>query len=147
MMWLPRNDKYYLSDWFAITKSTWHLKIRCDIILNYKKTCHGVATPTGTDTNGVISMDNDPHVDNNIKLSPNQQEKLGYLYIHTRLDTNEVFYVGISRVDKGKYKRSKDKRQRNNKSQNSAKRKGQAGKDSGVFWRGSCRLVEMWPMW
>ena len=60
-------------------------------------------------------MDNDPHVDNNIKLSPNQQEKLGYLYIHTRLDTNEVFYVGISRVDKGKYKRSKDKRQRNNK--------------------------------
>jgi len=37
---------------------------------------------------------------------------MAYVYIHTRLDTNDVFYVGISKNDDD-YKRSKIKNKRN----------------------------------
>jgi len=41
------------------------------------------------------------------------QEKIGYVYRHIRLDKNEVFYIGIGTMDKGKYYRAYFKHGRN----------------------------------
>jgi hypothetical protein len=39
---------------------------------------------------------------------------MAYVYKHTRLDTNEVFYIGIGSDSEGKYKRAYNKQFRNN---------------------------------
>jgi len=39
---------------------------------------------------------------------------MAYLYIHTRLDKNEIFYVGIGKDTNGKYLRAFSKRKRSN---------------------------------
>jgi hypothetical protein len=57
-------------------------------------------------------MDNNPQKDNNTSLNKNQ-EKIGYVYRHIRLDKDEVFYIGIGTMDKGKYDRAYDKYGRN----------------------------------
>jgi len=38
---------------------------------------------------------------------------MAYLYIHTRLDKNEIFYVGIGKDTNGKYTRAFSKKRRN----------------------------------
>lgn len=47
-------------------------------------------------------------VNDNINHSENQEQKLGYVYRHIRLDTNMPFYIGISTLNDGSYKRSKN---------------------------------------
>jgi hypothetical protein len=46
------------------------------------------------------------------KKSKNQEERLGYIYRHIRLDTNMPFYIGIGTMDNGKYERAYDKNSR-----------------------------------
>lgn len=38
---------------------------------------------------------------------------MAYVYTHTRLDTNEIFYVGIGKDSNGKYERAKESNKRN----------------------------------
>lgn len=52
-------------------------------------------------------------VNDNINQSKNQEQKLGYVYRHIRLDNNEVFYIGISTINDGKYTRAYEKDGRN----------------------------------
>lgn len=54
-----------------------------------------------------------PQENNNTNESLNQEQKLGYIYRHIRLDKNEVFYIGKGTNTNGQYYRSKEKSSRN----------------------------------
>lgn len=51
-------------------------------------------------------MDIVPQTDNTTNKSLIQEQKLGYVYRHIRLDTNEVFYIGKGTNTDGKYARA-----------------------------------------
>lgn len=57
---------------------------------------------------------NDPQEDINTNQETNQEQKLGYVYRHIRLDTNVPFYIGISTVNNGKHTRAYEKEKRSN---------------------------------
>lgn len=47
-------------------------------------------------------------------MTLNNYTNMAYVYLHTRLDTNEIFYVGIGKSDTDNFKRSRSIKQRNN---------------------------------
>lgn len=64
-------------------------------------------------TPGMIISDANSCENNITNQSEIQEQKLGYVYRHIRLDTNMPFYIGISSINDGKYSRSKEKDGRN----------------------------------